>query len=109
MAADIHVYVQDAYRESRRLAAVSQELRDYAARIQGQEEELDAIWRGVSARRVSAALLGRQDDASKLADNVELIARGLSETADVLMAAQSSGGTSRGTAAFGGGGGGGAW
>ena len=71
MAVDIHVYVQDAYRESRRLAAVSQELRDYAARIQGQEEELDAIWRGVSARRVSAALLGRQDDASKLADNVE--------------------------------------
>lgn len=89
--ADIHIYVQDAFQEARNLQLRADELDQDYKRLTEQAEELLSVWRGASAQRVAAAMLGRAKDAQMLNNNLTVISDGLYRTALVYQQAQQPG------------------
>lgn len=89
--ANIHIYVQDAYNEAKNLGLQAEEIERDSKLLAEQAEELMSVWRGASALRVEAAMLGRAKDAQRIAHNLEVISDGLYQTAQVYDQAQRPG------------------
>jgi WXG100 family type VII secretion target len=87
MAADIHIYIQDAFQESRNLRMIADEVEQESRLLVEKTEELMSVWHGASANRVASAMLRRSKDAQKLSNNLSVISDALYRTAQVYQEA----------------------